>query len=127
MSTFNVTKTVSKVATAAIEPNRCVKADTSDTTKVKQCDTEGELVDYVSRYKVAAGDAVTCQFGGDIIVEAGAAIAAGAEVMTDNVGRVITYAAAAGKTKFGRLTNGTWAAAAGDPVSVQTYAKPQVA
>ncbi len=49
----------------------------------------------VTRQTAAIGDAVTVDFLGSAIVEAGAAIAAGATVNSDATGRAITWASGA--------------------------------
>ncbi len=70
----------------------------------------------VARTSAAAtGEAVPVDVLGTAIAESGAAIAAGAEVQVDNLGRVITLAAG---VKVGRLAPGSVASAAGQRLEV---------
>jgi hypothetical protein len=102
---------------------------------VNRCDTQGERADGVcydpsipsnaTTQTLTAGEEAGVAKTGDIIVEAGAAVADGARVMTDNVGRAITFAAGGGAICLGRVVNGSSAAAAGDPLSIEFAPEPQ--
>lgn len=89
-----------KNAAAAITKKRFVKLDTTDATgeTVKQCDTQGERAFGVSLFSVSSGE-ITRGKGASIftegraIVEAGAALAVGVEVMTDASGRAVAATA----------------------------------
>jgi hypothetical protein len=94
--------------------------------KVDRCSVEGEVANGVAAATATAGDEVGVKRGGTVIMEAGAAIADNAEVMTDNVGRPIT-AVGAGKYKLGKITNGNYPGAAGDLCSVELYEVPVLA
>ncbi len=75
---------------------------------------------------IAAGDeAPVSQPGSTTIVEAGAAVADRARVMSDASGRAITFAAGGGAVAVGEVVNGSSAAAAGDDLSVKLYPKSQ--
>jgi len=85
-----------KNASAAITKKRFVKLDTTDTTgeTVKQCDTSGERAFGVSQFSVSAaeilrGKGASVLTEGRAIVEAGAALTVGQEVMTDASGRAV--------------------------------------
>ena len=86
----------------------------------------GELCKGVATKTAAAGNAVGVVKEGTMIVEAGAVVADLAQVMTDAVGRAITYAAQGGTTRYilGYVTNGSSAGAAGDFLSVHLYDAP---
>lgn len=70
---------------------------------------------------IAAGDEVPVATAGDVIMEAGAAVADGAEVMSDASGRAITFAVAANQYAAGKVVNGSSASAAGQQLSVKLY------
>ena len=85
-----------KNASAAITKKRFVKLDGTDTTgeTVKQCDTAGERAFGVSQFSVSAaeilkGKGASVLTEGRAIVEAGAALTVGQEVMTDASGRAV--------------------------------------
>lgn len=85
-----------KNASAAITKKRFVKLDTTDTTgeTVKQCDTAGERVFGVAfigatTTEISKGKGVPVLTEGRAIVEAGAALTVGQEVMTDASGRAV--------------------------------------
>lgn len=89
-----------KNASAAITKKRFVKLDTTDATgeTVKQCDTSGERAFGVAfigatTTEIAKGKGVPCLTEGRAIVEAGAALAVGVEVMTDASGRAVAATA----------------------------------
>jgi len=127
MTTFNSLKRVSKIAGSAIATAKlCVKTAAGD--KVVPCSVSGEGVDFIAVYTAGSGEPVTCEVpGGIVLVTAGAAIADNAEVMVDTTGKVITYAASAGKVPCGKLTEGSSAAADLDVVSIIFYTKAQSA
>jgi len=70
---------------------------------------------------IAAGDECPVAKDGDVIVESGAAVADGAEVMADTTGRAITFAAGVGAIATGKVVNGSSASAAGQDLSVRLY------
>lgn len=85
-----------KNASAAITKKRFVKLDGTDTTgeTVKQCDTAGERAFGVAfigatTTEIAKGKGVPVLTEGRAIVEAGAALTVGQEVMTDTSGRAV--------------------------------------
>lgn len=85
--------------------------------KVTYCSTTGEQAIGVLQDKPAAADraaAVAGYNGTTTKVEAGAAISAGADVMTDTEGRAITHTSAAGLQKLGVAV--TAATAAGEMI-----------
>lgn len=63
---------------------------------VRQCTVAGEEVDGFFLFDQADGDYVTLASQGYHRVEAGAAIVAGAQLMTGTDGRMLTYVAGAG-------------------------------
>jgi hypothetical protein len=88
-----------KNASAAITKKRFVKLDTAaaDGETVKPCDTAGEKAFGVALFSVSAaeivkGKGVSVFVDGRAIVEASAALAVGAVVTTDNVGRAAAAA-----------------------------------
>lgn len=106
-------------ASAAVTGRRFVNvtgAPTDDCPTVAHATTADALG--VAAQDAAAGDKVTVFTCGHLEVEAGAAVAAGARVTVDGVGRAITATGAAGAVVafVGKATRA--AAAAGDRISV---------
>jgi hypothetical protein len=133
MATENPGQIVSRQAGTNVTNHRFVKEAAGGI--VNRCDTQGERVDGVivdnaipynaSSQAITAGEEAPVCKGGDIIVEAGAAVADAARVMTDNVGRAITFAAGGGALAVGRVVNGTSAGAAGDLITIRLQLEPQ--
>lgn len=129
MPTENPGRTVSRIAGLNVTNMRFVK-EVAD-GKVDRTSVQGErahgvvAAQYIpinaASQTIAAGDEAPIATSGDVIMEAGAAIVDGAEVMTDTVGRAITFAVAAGQYAMGKLINDTSAGAAGDKVTVRLY------
>jgi hypothetical protein len=71
---------------------------------------------------IPAGEPAPVCEGGTVLVEAGAAVADLAEVMSDASGRAITFAAGGGALAVGVVTNGTSSAGAGTDLSIRLYA-----
>ena len=122
MPTANPLFTTSAEAGTDVTKDRFVKAAT--TGIVSRTTAATDVVAGVALHTVATGSAASVQSKGVVFMEAGAAIAAGARVMSDTVGRAITFAAGAGALAVGELVNGTSAGAAGDTVSVRLYEPP---
>jgi hypothetical protein len=133
MATENIKQLVSRQAGTNVTNKRFVKEAVGGV--VNRCDTQGERVDGVcaepsipvnaASQAIAAGEEASIAKGGDVIVEAGAAVADGARVMTDNVGRAITFAAGGGALAVGRVVNGSSAAAAGQDLTIEMILEPQ--
>lgn len=133
MPTENPRGLVSRIANTNVTNMRFVKEAAGG--KVNRCDTQGERVDGVAcqpsipynaaSQAITSGEEVSVAKTGDIIVEAGAAVADAARIMTDNVGRAITFAAGGGALCVGRVVNGTSAGAAGDLLTVELLNEPQ--
>jgi len=120
----DVKNILSRQASGAIVADRFVKDIAGGL--VAQCGA-GEQAHGVARSAAATGTAVAVQYIGDLHVEAGAAIADRAEVMSDSVGRAVV--ATTGLIINGDVTNGSSAGAAGDIITVHmrplgTVAKP---
>ena len=122
IATENPLQVVTREAGTDVTNRRFVKEAT--TGIVSRCSVTGETAVGVANADAVAGDEVGVKRGGDIIVEAGALISAGAEVMTDTTGRPVTWTDGSGYFKLGVLTNNSSAGAAGDLVSVQMYFQP---
>lgn len=130
MSTENISRIVTRQAGTNVTNRRFIKEAAGGI--VNRCDTQGESVKGViaARYipenaasqAIAAGDEAPVATGGDVEIEAGAAIADNAEVMTDNVGRPITFAAGGGALAVGKVVNGSSAAQAGNLLTIRLYA-----
>lgn len=110
-ATQNVVLSKGYDAAAAITKKRFVKI--SGEQQVTQCTVAGELAIGVSLFSVSAaeitkGKGVSVLEMGRAIVEAGAAVAVGAKVATDNQGRAVT--SAAGNTVLGVCEKGAGAA-----------------
>lgn len=136
MATENPGRLVSRQAGTNVTNKRFVKEAAGGI--VDRCTVQGERVDGVcvmtdfplnaASQAVAAGEeagVAPMNSGGVAIVEAGAAVADAARVMTDNVGRAITFAAGGGAIAVGRVVNGSSAAAAGDELSIELLSEPQ--
>lgn len=133
MSTENIARIVSRQAGTNITNHRFVKEAAAGI--VNRCDTQGEAVygviadrtitDNAAVQSITAGDEAPVATNGDVEVEAGAAVADIAEVMTDNVGRAITFAAGGGALAVGKVVNGSSAAAAGNLLTIRLYASAQ--
>jgi hypothetical protein len=133
MATENPGQIVSRQAGTNVTNHRFVKEAAGGV--VNRCDTQGERVDGIvsdsaipvnaSSQAITAGEEAPVAKGGDIIVEAGAAVADAARVMTDNAGRAITFAAGGGALAVGRVVNGTSAGAAGDLITIRLLLEAQ--
>jgi hypothetical protein len=133
MATENPGQIVSRQAGTNVTNHRFVKEAAAGV--VNRCDTQGERVDGIvsdnaipvnaSSQAITAGEEAPVAKGGDIIVEAGAAVADAARVMTDNAGRAITFAAGGGALAVGRVVNGTSAAQAGDLITIRLLLEAQ--
>jgi hypothetical protein len=133
MPTENPGRIVSRQAGTNVTNFRFVKEAAGGI--VNRCDTQGERVDGViadksiavnaSSQAITAGEEAPVCKSGDVIVEAGAAVADAARVMTDTAGRAITFAAGGGALAVGRVVNGTSAANAGDLITIQLLLEPQ--
>lgn len=84
---------INAIADGAVTANRFVKRSATGPSTVEDCDTQGEGASGVAWAGAADGEAVRVIRDGVALVEAGAAITAGASIMTDNVGRAITATA----------------------------------
>jgi Uncharacterized conserved protein (DUF2190) len=96
-TTFNIDQAKGKNASGPIIRRRFVKLDTTatDGETVKQCDTLGEGAYGVSLFSTSSaeilkGKGCSVITDGRAVLEAAAAIAVGAAVTTDAVGRAIT-------------------------------------
>ena len=129
MATENVGAIVSKVAETNVTNMRFVKVGTkSDMVSRTTVNTErscGVVAMISAGFKgtvIAPGDAVPVCESGTVIMEAGGAIADGAEVMSDGSGRPVTFVAGGGALALGVATNGATAGAAGDEIAIRLYA-----
>ena len=123
MATENPGRVVSREAGANIVNKRFVNEVAGG--KVDRCAIEGEQVDGVvamisygkTGSTIAAGDECPVCKDGDCIVESGALVLDNAIVMTDTVGRAITWDG----TSFvaGRVVNGSSAGAAGEDLTIE--------
>lgn len=98
-----------------IARRRFVTVDENE--KVVQVTANTQEVVGVSSNQAARAGQVVEIYDGIVIVEAGAAIVAGAAVMADTDAKAITYVSGAGVVKAGKAV--TNAAAAGEMVSVK--------
>ena len=129
MSTENPDRIVSRQAGTNVTNRRFVKAAAGGI--VNRCDTQGEssigviadrsISEHAASQAIAQGDEAPVCTEGDVEVEAGAAIADNAEVMTDNAGRAITFAAGGGALALGKVVNGSSAGQAGDILTIRLY------
>ncbi len=133
MATENIKQLVTRQAGTNVTNKRFIKEAAGGI--VNRCDTQGERVDGVcaepsiplngASQAIAAGEEASVCKGGDVIVESGAAVADGARVMTDNVGRAITFAAGGGQLAVGRVVNGSSSNAAGQDLTIELLLEPQ--
>ena len=133
MATENPRALVSRQAGTNVTNMRFVKEAAGGI--VNRCDTQGERADGVcydpsipsnaASQAIPAGEEAGVCKGGDVIVESGAAVADAARVMTDSVGRAITFVAGSGAICLGRVVNGSSAAAAGEPLTIEFAPEPQ--
>lgn len=117
MATESVVKSVGTLtASAAITtPNRFVKVSGNRTIALASAATDNVIG--VVRNKPAIGEPADVAIDGEVIMEAGAAVVAGVDLMSDASGRAITGVAAAGANRLlGTALEG--AAAAGVLFSV---------
>jgi hypothetical protein len=100
---------------------------------VNRASVEGQMVDGVvamvssgfTGTVIPSGGEVPVAKDGTVIVESGAAVAAGAKVMTDNLGRAITWDSIT-PTKYAVGENvGPAATGAGKDLSIELYQKAQ--
>lgn len=129
MATENILELVSREAGANVTNKRFVKEVAGgkvDRTSVQGERPNGVIADRTrplnaSDQSITAGNPAPVAKKGTVIVEAGGVVADGAEVMTDTVGRAITFAVAAGQYAGGRAVNGSSSAAAGEHLSIELY------
>lgn len=120
---------ITKVAGVNVTNKRFVKNAAGG--KVNRCDTQGEAASGVvamvstgfTGTAIPANEPVpVVEVGGPpVIMEAGGALADGAKVMTDNVGRPITFVDNNANVCLGEVANGSSAGAAGEDVAIKTY------
>jgi hypothetical protein len=123
MPTANPLFRTSAKAGTNVTANRFLKA--ASTGIVSRTTANTDAVVGVAVHTVETGGAATVgRAPGIEFVEAGAAITAGARVMSDADGRAITFAAGSGALAVGILENGTSADAAGDIVAVRLFDSP---
>lgn len=125
-TTFNAHDTINAESSAAtVMNNRFVTriAGGLVARTLASAAADGVVLDRQAAIAAAfnAGEAVPVCPGGVIPVEAGAAVADFAEVMSDATGRAITFVAGGGALALGRVTNGSSAGAAGDLLAVSFY------
>lgn len=101
---------------------RAVKINASDSAKIDLCDTAGEKPFGVIQLDWDDGDIVEFINRGPAIVEAGAAVAAGATVSVDSSGRAITTVPSSHDWQLGEAK--TAATAAGDQITVDVDIHP---
>lgn len=90
--------TVGKIASEAITKYRAVKLNSSDNDSVDAVDTLGEVAYGVATETASATDAtnnrvIAVQTEGIVVIEAGAALSAGANVRADASGKAVALAA----------------------------------
>jgi hypothetical protein len=121
--TFNqLVKPPSFVAGEALAARRCV-VDQGD-GEVKYPSAGGAITGVTKRAALIATAIAVDVAPSIVIIEAGAAISANAEVMATAAGKVITATVGSFEV-VGKLTNNTSAAADEDLVAVQLYARGQ--
>jgi hypothetical protein len=129
MATENILELLSREAGANVTNKRFHKEVAGG--KVDRCSVQGERPNGViadrsrplnaSDQAIAAGNEAPLAKKGTVIVESGGTVADGAEVMTDTVGRAITFAVAAGQYAAGKVVNGSSSSAAGQDLSIELY------
>lgn len=136
MATCNPDMPVSRIAGRDVINKRFVTEETGG--EVLMVGTEGAAAQGVvqsqsiptngslTQRTIVDGDPVPVCKGGDPLVESGALVSDGDVVMSDNVGRAITYVAGAGNYALGRVINGTSAGAAGEDLCIELFAEPQL-
>lgn len=129
MATENILELVSREAGANVTNKRFVKEIAGgkvDRTSVQGERPNGVIADRsrpinATDQSITAGNPAPVAKKGTVIVESGAAVADGAEVMTDTVGRAITFAVLVGQFAAGRVVNGSSSTAAGQDLSIELY------
>lgn len=121
MATYDSIRTINRVAdAAAIRPYRYVVFNPV-TGLYGECGVAQGEADGIAAEGVAAGEVFPMVPPDNCIakIEAGALIAVGAVLATDNQGRAITAVSGAGNFELGKALQG--AAAAGEIIEIQFY------
>lgn len=132
MSTENIARIVTRQAGTNVTNHRFVKEAAAGI--VNRADTQGEEIfgiiaarsipENASSQAITSGDEAPVATAGDIELECGAAVADQAEVMTDNAGRGITFAAGAGALAVGKNIS-VATTVAGQLMTLRLYPKAQ--
>lgn len=119
MSTYQSVRTVSRIAGSAISPYRFVVLAAGDSKYDHVAVAQSEMDGISAEGGAADGDTfpMVLPDGSICKIEAGAAVAVGATIGSDNVGRAITHVSGAGNFRGGKAL--TAAGAAGDIIEIQ--------